>query len=89
MRNKLICFLYFYSTLLYIIFPVCMVLQSRQNMNKSMYLGTFHYNKILFQNKFLFLFCPILPSEQIVRKYIFIFSHPLKFFQNSSVLNKV
>jgi hypothetical protein len=52
-----------------------MVLQDRQNMNKSMYLGPFQ-NKILFQNKFLFLFCPplkyfnllILLSEQIVRK---------------------
>jgi hypothetical protein len=51
------------------------VLQSRQNMKKSMYLGLFQ-NKILFQNKFLFLFCPplkyfsspILLSEQIVRK---------------------
>jgi hypothetical protein len=28
-----------------------------QNMKKSMYLGLFQ-NKILFQNKFLFLFCP-------------------------------
>jgi hypothetical protein len=36
-----------------------MVLQSRQNMNKSMYLGPFQ-NKILFQNKYLFLFCPPL-----------------------------
>jgi hypothetical protein len=40
-------FLYFYSTLLYIIFTVSMVLQGRQNMNKSMYLGPFQ-NKILF-----------------------------------------
>jgi hypothetical protein len=48
-----------------------MVLQNRQNM----YLGPFQ-NNILFQNKFLFLFCPslkyfslpILLSEQIVRK---------------------
>jgi hypothetical protein len=58
--NK-ICFvyLYFYSTLLYIIFPVSMVLQGRQNMKKSMYLGPFH-NKILFKNIFLFLFCPPL-----------------------------
>jgi hypothetical protein len=47
------CFLYFYSTLLHIIFTVSMVLQSRQNMKKSMYLGPFQ-NKILFQNKFLF-----------------------------------
>jgi hypothetical protein len=45
-----------YSTLLYINFTVSMVLQSRQNMKKSMYLGPFQ-NKILFQNKFLFLFC--------------------------------
>jgi hypothetical protein len=37
------------------IFTVSMMLQSRQNMNKSMYLGPFQ-NKILFQNKFLFLF---------------------------------
>jgi hypothetical protein len=47
-----------------------MVLQSRQNMKKSMYSGRFE-NKILFQNKFLFLFylrSPILLSEQIVRK---------------------
>jgi hypothetical protein len=40
-------------------FPVSMVLQGRQNMNKSMYLGSFQ-NKICFQNKFLFLFCPPL-----------------------------
>jgi hypothetical protein len=32
--KKLICFLYFYSTLLYIIFTVSMVHQGRQNMNK-------------------------------------------------------
>jgi hypothetical protein len=67
---------FFYSTF-YIIFTVSMVLQSRQNMKKSMYLGPFQ-NKI-FQN--IFLFCPplkyfslpILLSEQIVRKYNFIF----------------
>jgi hypothetical protein len=64
---------FFYSTL-YIIFTVSMVLQSRQNMKISMYFSPFQ-NKILFQNKFLFLFCPlkyfsspILLSEQIVRK---------------------
>jgi hypothetical protein len=60
--KKINFFLYFYSTLLYhvyIIFTVSMVLQSRQNMNNSMYLGQFQ-NKILFQNKFLFLFCPPL-----------------------------
>jgi hypothetical protein len=80
MRKKLNWFLYFYSTLLYIIFPVSMVLQGRQNMKKSMYLVPFK-NKILFQNIFLFLFCPplkyfsfntgtlpLLLSEQIVRK---------------------
>jgi hypothetical protein len=71
--KKLFFFLYFYSTLLYIIVPVSMVLQGRQNM----YLGPFQ-NKILFQNKLLpvFLFCPLLKyyslpillSEQIVRK---------------------
>jgi hypothetical protein len=73
--KKIEFFLYFYSTRLYIIFTLSMVLQGRQNMNKSMYLGRFQ-NKILFQNKFLFLFCPplkyfsssILLSEQIVRK---------------------
>jgi hypothetical protein len=36
-----------------------MVLQGRQNIKESMYLGPFQ-NKILFQNKFLFLFCPPL-----------------------------
>jgi hypothetical protein len=46
---------YFYSTLLYTIFIVSMAPQSRQNMNKWMYLGPFQ-NKILFQNKFLFYF---------------------------------
>jgi hypothetical protein len=49
------CFLYFYSTLLYIISTASMVLQSRQNMKKSMYLGPF-------QNK-IFIF--ILSSAQI------------------------
>jgi hypothetical protein len=64
-------FLYSYSTILYIIFPVSIVLQGRQNMNKSMYLGPFQ-KKILFQNS-LYLFCPplkyfslpILISEKI------------------------
>jgi hypothetical protein len=71
MKIVLIC----YSALLYIIFIVSMVLQGRQNMKISMYLGPFQ-NKVLFKNKFLFLFCPplkyfslpIMPSEQIVRK---------------------
>jgi hypothetical protein len=75
--KKIAILIYFYSPLLYIIFTVSMVLQNRQNMNKSMYfnLGPFQ-NKILFQNKFLFLFCPLLKyfsllillSEQIDRK---------------------
>jgi hypothetical protein len=85
--KKIFFFLYFYSTLLYI----SMVLQSRQNMKKSMYLGPFQ-NKILFQNKFLFLFCPqlkyfslpVLLSEQIVRKLNFIFI----FFPPSEDLSK-
>jgi hypothetical protein len=51
--NK-IKFLYFYSTLIFTV-SRSMVLQSRQNMNKSMYLDQFQ-DKILFQNKFLF--CP-------------------------------
>jgi hypothetical protein len=54
-----------------------MVLQSRQNMKKSMYLGPFQ-NKILFQNKFLFLFCPPL-------KY-FSFTHFAK-WSNSEKIN--
>jgi hypothetical protein len=66
-----IFFLYFYSTLLYIICTVSMVLQGRQNMKKSMYLGPFQ-NKILFQNKFCpslkYFNLPILLNEQIVRK---------------------
>jgi hypothetical protein len=62
-----------------------------------MYLGPFQ-NKMLFQNKFLFLFCPplkyfslpILLSEQSEKIKIFKkISHPLKIFQNSSALNKV
>jgi hypothetical protein len=69
-----------------------MVLQSRQNMKKPMYLGPFH-NKILFRNQFLFLFflplkyfslpVLILQSEQIVKKLenkiqilFLFFSHP-------------
>jgi hypothetical protein len=42
-------YVYFYSTLLYIIFPVSTVLQGRQNMK----IGLFP-NKILFQNKFFY-----------------------------------
>jgi hypothetical protein len=75
MRKKYCFSLYFYSTLLYITFTVSMVLQGKQNMKNSMYLGPFQ-DKSLFQNKFLFLFCPplkyfslpILLGEQIVRK---------------------
>jgi hypothetical protein len=93
---KFFFFLYFYSTLLYIIFTVSMVLQSRKNMKKSMYLGPF-------QNKFLFLFCPplkyfclpiLLPVliEQILKlwenKILFSSHPPLKIFQNFSALNK-
>jgi hypothetical protein len=74
-----------------------MVLQSRQNMKKSMdrYLGPLQH-KILFQNKFLFLFCPPLKyfslpkwanSEKI--KFYFNFFPTLKIFQNTSALNKV
>jgi hypothetical protein len=75
-----------------------MVLQSRQNMNKSMYLGPFQ-NKILFQNKFLFLFCPLLkyfslPRTHFIAKWAN--SEKIKFYlyffptllQNSSALNK-
>jgi hypothetical protein len=51
--------LYFYSTL-YIIFPPSMVLQSRQNMKKSMYLGPFQQN---FIPKYTFIF--IMSSAQI------------------------
>jgi hypothetical protein len=53
-----------------------------EQINVHVFLGLFQ-NKILFQNKCLFLFCPplkyfslpvhILLSEQIVRKQIFIF----------------
>jgi hypothetical protein len=70
-------FLYFYSALLYIIFTVSMVLQSKQNMTKSMYLGPFQ-NKILFQNKFLFLFCPPL-------KY-FSFTHFAKWANSEKII---
>jgi hypothetical protein len=69
----------------------------KQAKHEQMYLGLFQ-DKILFQNKFLFLFCPPLKyfsfthlltwanSEKI--KFLFLFfSHPpLKIFQNSSAL---
>jgi hypothetical protein len=59
--------------LLYIIFPVSMVLQSRQNMNNFMYLGPFQ-NKILFQNKYLFLFCsPLNYFSSPILLFYFIF----------------
>jgi hypothetical protein len=73
MKN-LFFFIFIPPPLLYIIFPVSMLLQGRQNRKKSMYLGPFE-NKILFQNKCLFLFCPypfcslpILLSGPIVKK---------------------
>jgi hypothetical protein len=67
--SNFLFFLYFYSTLLYIILTVSMVLQGRQSLIKSMYLGLFHFqNKILFLNKFLFLFCPPLKYFSQVSK---------------------
>jgi hypothetical protein len=60
--KKLNLFLYFYSTLLYIIFTVSMVLQSRQNMKKSMYVS---------EQNFIPEYIFILSSTQIFLAYPF------------------